>query len=305
MQKAPRVVFPSHTFLFFPNLKLLPTGTAQAAVASAPSASAEALKSLWKMLSMKPSKPTADSTQPDLEAVQRQVSAQQALSREISEPAVIEAATDDSLKRPKPDDGVMEAPCQYPSHTSGASQQYPSSTPVEPEQDPSSNPQPAAGVIAVTEDNTAAGVVTGIVKQQSSMAKRFGFLSSLRRGSTAAEGSSTILTHTAEPPQDPSEASLEQAEGATTTQLAGSDLGVGPEPAMGSASTSLGVQQGSVLGVQQGATLGASRGLQADSEHATAAPIELPPVFEYGSEGEEAQDEQVIPTSSAVIHSLA
>lgn len=299
-----KLLFPSCTFLFFPNPKLLPAGTAPPAVASAPSASAEALKSLWKMLSLKPSKPAVDSTQPDLEAVQRQVSAQQALSREISEPAVIEAASDDSLKRPKPDDGVMEGPRQYPSRTWVAPQQYPSSTPVAPQQHPISNPQPAVGVIAVIEDSTAAGVAPGIVKQPSNMAKRLGFLSSLRRGSTAAEGSSMVPTQTAEPPQDPpqdpSEAPLGQVEGATTMPHAGSDLGFVPEPAVGSASSSLGVQQGSISGVQQGSPLGPGRRVQADSEHATASPIELPPVFEYGSEGEEAQDEQVNTTSSAV-----
>lgn len=271
------------------------------------------------MLSLKPSKPAADSSQPHLEAVQRQFSAQQALSREVSEPAVIEAASDDQLMRPRLDESNTAEPRQFPN------------TPAGPPQNPISKPQPTAGVITVAEDSTDAG----IMKQPSSMAKRFGFLSSLRRGSTAAEGSSTLPPQMADPPQDsprdPPQDPLEQFGGTTPPQPAESGPGVAPESALGSANMSLGVQQGSIPGVKEGSTLGGplrvqqgsipgveggstlgsplapQRGpdsVQADAEHVTAAPIELPPVFEYGSEGEEAQDAQVMAASSALEHAM-
>ena len=289
----------------------LTAGAAQsAAVASAPSASAEAFKSLWKMLSLKPSKPAAaDSSQPDLEAVRRQVSAQQALSREVSEPAVIVAASDDQLKRPMPGDSDTNPPGHqdYPISTPAAPQQYPNSTPAAPPQYPSSNPPPAAGVLTQPDEN--ADAAASVVKQPSVMAKGFGFLSSLRRGSTAAEGSSAISAQVDEPPQDSPQDPTEQSEGAGMAQPDQSEGESTPVPAVEPASrgrgpqqetimeidqrAALGVQHGVTMEVQQGPTLGPDRGLHANPQLVSAAAIELPPVFEYGSEGEEAQDGQV------------
>ena len=243
------------------------------------------------MLSLKPTKPSASSTQPDLEAVRRQVSAQQALSREVSEPAVIVAASDDQSKRPMPDDGNTGNP--------PGPQDDPSSTLTVPQQNPSSTPQSADGVVMLPEETT--GAAAGIVKQPSSMAKRFGFLTSLRRGSTAAEGSIALSAQMTDTPQDPPQDPPEQREGAITALPDQSGPVPAEEPASGSLQgASLGVHQGSTLGddravhgaslgVQQGSTLGANRAVQASPELVSAAAIELPPVFEYGSEGEEAQ----------------
>ena len=272
-------------------------------MASAPSASAEAFKSLWKMLSLKPSKPTAaDATQPDLEAVRRQVSAQQALSRQVSEPAVIVAASDDQLKRPTAgDDTDSTNPLGNHEHlnsTPAGAQQYPDSTPVAPSEYDKTDPSPAAGVVILPEENPDAA--DGIAKQPSSMAKRFGFLSTLRRGLTAAEGSSLQVAETPpDPPQDPPE----QAEGAAIAQPDQSEGESTPLPAVepairgmgGPQGATMGVQQGAALGVQHRPTQGADRGQHANPQLVDVAPIELPPVFEYGSEGEEAQNGQVSP----------
>ena len=195
------------------------------------------------MLSLKPSKAAAaDAAKPDLEAVQRQVSAQQALSREISEPAVIEAASDDQLKRTALDDA-------------------------------SATSQLAAGLLTVPEDDT--GVASGIVKQPSGMTKRFGFFSSLRRGSTAAEGSSALAAHMPESAQ-----ALHQQ----------------PEPAMNAFP---GQSQDAVGAVPQQpeeeevcvpeASLQASDSTHFSAEQVAATPIHLPPVFEYGSDAEEEE----------------
>ena len=247
------------------------------------------------MLSLKPSKPAAaDASQPDLEAVRRQVSAQQALSREVSEPAVIVAASDDQLKRLMPGDSNSTDPPghqEQASSTPAVPQQYPSSTPVAA---PEYHSTPADGGGTLPEENADAAV--GIVKQPSSMAKRFGFLSSLRRGSTAAEGSSAISAQVeAEIPQDSPQDQLEQSEGAVMAKPDVSEGGSIPVPAVEPTSRALGAPQGTALGLQQGPTLGPDRGLHADLQLVSAAPIELPPVFEYGSEGEEAQDGQVSP----------
>ena len=183
------------------------------------------------MLSLKPSKPASDTTKPDLEAVQRQVSAQQALSRQVSEPAVIEAANDDQLKRLHVDD------------TS------------------SSNTQQAAGLTTVPEDGTS--LAAGLVQQPSIMAKGLEFFSSLRRGSTAAEGSSAVAAQMSESSEVLPELS-EEAVNASSEQLGEHAVAAPPVERAGS--------------------------IQSSVEHVGAAPIELPPVFEYGSDAEEGQN---------------
>ena len=261
------------------------------------------------MLSLKPAKPAADVNQPDLETVRRQVSAQQALSREVSEPAVIVAASDDQLKRPTPDASdnpsepssttTPEAPQQDPN---GGPQQPPSSTPVALQQYPSSGPQPAAGVVTLPGETPDAAAA--IVKQPSNMTKRFGFLSSLRRGSTAGEGSSAMSAQVAATPQGTPQDPPQQSEGTVLTQSeadvssvlpAGEQTnkssGVQQRGFTGQQGAALGVQQGDTLGCQLGAALAPTEGPQTNP--VSAAPIELPPVFEYGSEGEEAQHGQV------------
>ena len=258
------------------------------------------------MLSLKPSKPTAaDATHPDLEAVRRQVSAQQALSRQVSEPAVIVAASDDQSKHQiAGDDRDSTNPPGHNEHlnsTPAGPQQYPNSTPVALPVYDNTDPSPAAGVVSLPEENPDVGV--GIAKQPSSMAKRFGFLSTLRRGSTAAEGSSLQVAETPpDPPQDPPE----QSEGAVIAQPDQSEGESTPLPAVepairgmgGPQGASMGFQQGAALGVQHRPTQGADRGQQADPQLVDVAPIELPPVFEYGSEGEEAQNGQVTPPAT-------
>ena len=182
------------------------------------------------MLSLKQSKPAADPAKPDLEAVQRQVSAQQALSRQVSEPAVIEAANDDQVKR-----SIIG--------------------------DTSSSPQQAAGLTTVPEDETS--LATGLVQQPSIMAKGLGFFSSLRRGSMAAEGSSAVAAEMFESSEVHPEQS-EEAVNASSDQLDKHNVPAQRVERAGS--------------------------IQSGVEHVTAALIELPPVFEYGSDNDEAQN---------------
>ncbi|KAA6416660.1 MAG: component of SCAR regulatory complex, partial [Trebouxia sp. A1-2] len=125
----------------------LEVAEASATVPTTTSAPAEAFKSLWRMLSLNKSKPAGDANLPDEEAAKRQISAQLALAREVSEPAVIQAASDDQLQRP------------------------------------ADLPQPTLASDADIDKSQAAA----LAKQPTAMAKRFSFLSTLRRGSTSAD----------------------------------------------------------------------------------------------------------------------
>ena len=190
------------------------TAAAAASAAAAPTASvpAEAFKSIWRMLSLNKNKPAADAGVPDEEAAQRQISAQHALAREVSEPAVILAASDDQLQRP------TDLPQQALSSDTG------------------------------TDSTTAAA----IPKQPSIIPKRFSFLNTLRRGSAAAESETHAESQLADAPETPADHT--QAE----TAAALTDADVVTKPAS----------------------------LQGNAERITANPIELPPVFEYGSDAD-------------------
>ncbi|KAL0041117.1 hypothetical protein WJX77_005471 [Trebouxia sp. C0004] len=194
---------------------------ADASVTAAPAASApaEAFKSIWRMLSLNKSKPTADANLPDDEAAKRQVSAQLALAREVSEPAVIQAASDDQLQRP----------ADLPASASDTDR-----------------PQAAA-----------------LAKQPSAMAKRFSFLSTLRRGSTTAESDSR------------SEAQLPEIPESLTEQTEGAAAEAAAQPAA--------VPTAAAAAQQAAANVAAPQG---KAERVAASPIELPPVFEYWSDAD-------------------
>lgn len=194
-----------------------------ATVAPTTSAPAEAFKSIWRMLSLNKSKSTADANLPDEEAAKRQISAQLALAREVSEPAVIQAASDDQLQRP------------------------------------ADLPQPALASDADTDRSQAAA----LAKQPSAMAKRFSFLSTLRRGSTTAESDSRSEAQLPEIP----ESLTEQTEGAAAMPPAAA-------------------QPAAVTNATAAAQRGNAAAPQGKAERMAANPIELPPVFEYGSDAD-------------------
>ena len=191
-----------------------------ATIAPAMSAPAEAFKSIWRMLSLNKSKPAADANLSDEEAAKRQISAQLALAREVSEPAVIQAASDDQLQRP------------------------------------ADLPQPHLASDADTDRSQAAA----LAKQPSAMAKRFSFLSTLRRGSTTAESDSRSEAQLPEIP----ESLTEQTEGAAAV------------PPAEAAAQPAAAQQAAVP----------TTAPQGKAERVAANPIELPPVFEYGSDAD-------------------
>lgn len=174
------------------------------------------------MLSLNKSKPTADANLPDEEAAKRQISAQLALAREVSEPAVIQAASDDQLQRP------------------------------------ADLPQPSLTSDADTDRSQAAA----LAKQPSAMAKRFSFLSTLRRGSTTAESDSRT------------EAQLPEIPESLTEQTAGA-AAVPPAEAAALAAA-----------VPTTAAAANAAAPQGKAERIPANPIELPPVFEYGSDAD-------------------
>ena len=189
-----------------------------APVAPTSSASAGAIKSILRMLSLK-QKPPVDANLPDEEAAQRQISAQLALAREVSEPAVIMAASDDNLQRPPE---LLQSAAASEADTDSA-------------------------------DTKAAS----LAKQPSSMAKRFSFLTSLRRGQTLPGSGPHVDAQLSDIP----ETLTQQPQCAATTDVSSSSTM--PMPAVAE-----------------------SAGLQANTERAAANLIELPPVFEYGSEAE-------------------
>ncbi len=173
------------------------------------------------MLSLKQNKPATDANLSDEEAAQRQLSAQNALAREVSEPAVIQAASDDQLQRPP---SIISLPQQ-------------------------------ALAADMDKDNAKA---TAIAKQHSSIAKRFSFLTTLRRGQTLAE----VDTHAAVLHGVP-EAHAEQAEAEATSNVARAAAVALPAVVR-------------------------SASLHSNAERLAANPIELPPMFEYGSDADEA-----------------
>lgn len=179
------------------------------------------------MLSLNKSKPAADANLPDEEAAKRQISAQLALAREVSEPAVIQAASDDQLQRP------------------------------------ADLPQPSLASDAHTDSSQAAA----LVKQPSAMAKRFSFLSTLRRGSTTAESESRTEAQLPEIPESLSE----QTEGAAAVPPAEAAAQPAAVPTAAAAA-------------QQAAVPTAAP--QGKAVRIAANPIELPPVFEYGSDAD-------------------
>ena len=179
------------------------------------------------MLSLNKSKPAADANLPDEEAAKRQISAQLALAREVSEPAVIQAASDDQLQRP------------------------------------ADLPQPTLASDADTDRSQAAE----LAKQPSAMAKRFSFLSTLRRGSTTAESDSRAEAQLPEIPQS----LTEQTEGAAAV------------PPAEAAAQPAAVPTAAAAAQQAAANAAAPQG---KTEHVAANPIELPPVFEYGSDAD-------------------
>jgi hypothetical protein len=200
---------------------------ASAILAPTTSAPAEAFKSLWRMLSLNKSKPTADANLTDEEAAKRQISAQLALAREVSEPAVIQAASDDQLQRP------------------------------------ADLPQPSLASDADTDRSQAAA----LAKQPSAMAKRFSFLSTLRRGSTTAESDSRAEAQLPEIP----ESLTEQTEGAAAVPPAEAAAQPAAVPTAAAAAQPAAVPTAAPQG---------------KAERVAANPIELPPVFEYGSDAD-------------------
>ena len=170
------------------------------------------------------------------------MSAQHALAREVSEPAVIVAASDDNLQRPD------DLP-------------------------------PEASDSALMDGAEARGMAAA--KQPSLLTKHFSFLSSLRRGQTLTDTSNPVAaTEMAELPEvaEPGSTAEQSQDGAAASATRNAAAGQSLDDAAAATPRNAAAAPAVAAAV-------ASRG---QMDGVVAKPIVLPPVFDYGSEVDEA-----------------